>query len=447
MIAIICWKSFCAKLWAHISKLINSGFKGLRIFFNLCDLPYKPGLSDDDKISSSAEWQSYINHCFATMPDGKHAWTFETFPKPFWSSDPNEMMKDAFDFCQKYNWLPIVCMGYQEEKPYNWLATNESNRAIPEDKWKWLGRFSREFAIYLKNTYKFERVDLEVYNEPTKLQGLGFGYDKYSKLAYIMGKEWKSVDSHNKLHIYADNLAYKSYLDGLMQNVDLMKITDYVSTHCLTHEEWDDNLIDEVNEKLKKYPHIRQVLTEMSPNGKWNRMQKLLIFDADKNVIGHKVDMYGMILPIRCDTIGTGFDYDDIWIYEFDKPENIRCTSEWKEKYLHDFNSIYAKGEDLEMEYLRPEELQEIYTAFGIKTPYHVNTPNLFVVGEKSPAKTLTWADIDAMEETRMKALIIGLKKIGVLPTAFPVYPNIKYNGDGSYNSNWLDIAKSNPKP
>jgi hypothetical protein len=47
------------------------------------------------------------------------------------------------------------------------------------------------------------------------------------------------------------------------------------------------------------------------------------------------------------------------------------------------------------------------------------------------------------MTETQLKGLIGGLKKIGVLPTSFPNYPNIKYKADGSWNSNWQDFAKS----
>jgi hypothetical protein len=99
-----------------------------------------------------------------------------------------------------------------------------------------------------------------------------------------------------------------------------------------------------------------------------------------------------------------------------------------------------------EMEYLRPDELQAVYDAFNLKTPYHYKTPNLFVVGEKDPSKPFTWADADAMEETRMKALISGLKKLNVLPSDFPDYPNIKYNSDGSWNGKWLEYAKSKPK-
>jgi len=109
---------------------------------------------------------------------------------------------------------------------------------------------------------------------------------------------------------------------------------------------------------------------------------------------------------------------------------------------------INRKPEVIDMtEYLRPDELQALYDEFGFKTPYRWQTPNLFTAGQKNPIKTPTWADIDAMEETRMKGLVSALKKIGVLPSTFPDYPNIKYNADGSWNSDWQTYAKSNPKP
>lgn len=114
--------------------------------------------------------------------------------------------------------------------------------------------------------------------------------------------------------------------------------------------------------------------------------------------------------------------------------------------YWADFESKLKQYKEEPMEYLRPEELQAIYNALGLNTPYHVNTPNLYVVGEKDPNKQVTWADIDAMTETQMKALIYALKKTGALPADFPDYPDIKYKADGSWNPNWLSIAKSNPK-
>lgn len=142
---------------------------------------------------------------------------------------------------------------------------------------------------------------------------------------------------------------------------------------------------------------------------------------------------------------------------------NQQCRSQWKLLGYRIWNNDYTKiisgsqskfdefidyikkeGEQISiMEYLRPEELQALYDEFGLKTPYWWETPNLFVAGKKDPNKQVTWADIDAMEETRMKALVSGLKKVGALPTDFPDYMNIKYKSDGTWNANWQSVAKS----
>ena len=120
--------------------------------------------------------------------------------------------------------------------------------------------------------------------------------------------------------------------------------------------------------------------------------------------------------------------------------DGVPITSNWNDMLGL---ILQKKPMEEEMEYLRPDQLQAIYGAFGFATPYRWQTPNLYVVGQKDPTKTITWADIDAMTETQLKGLISGFKKIGVLPAGFPDYPNIKYKADGSWNSNWQDFAKS----
>ena len=120
--------------------------------------------------------------------------------------------------------------------------------------------------------------------------------------------------------------------------------------------------------------------------------------------------------------------------------DGVPVTSNWNDMLGL---ILQKKPMEVEMEYLRPDELQTLYNAFGFNTPYRWVTPNLYTVGAKDPNKTVTWADIDAMTETQLKGLISGLKKIGVLQASFPDYPNIKYKADGSWNSNWQAIAKS----
>ena len=156
----VCWQEFYTTSPQHVNALNNANFKMLRIFFNMRDLPYieKPD-------------QNYINHLFATMRNGQAAWdTPNKTPEP---------MRATFDFCKKYNWLPIVCMGASEEN----VKDNFIGRVPTLEQCTWLSLFAKEFAIYLKYNLGFDRADLEVYNEPSKLQGLGFGWDKYCMLA------------------------------------------------------------------------------------------------------------------------------------------------------------------------------------------------------------------------------------------------------------------------
>jgi hypothetical protein len=120
----------------------------------------------------------------------------------------------------------------------------------------------------------------------------------------------------------------------------------------------------------------------------------------------------------------------------------IKSSNNWT-----DFENFIKKYKEVIMtEYLRPTDLQAVYDAMDLKTPYNWQTPNLYVVGKKDPNKQVTWGDIDAMTETQMKALIHALKTTGALPVDFPDYPNIKYNANGTWNPLWQVYAKSNPK-
>jgi uncharacterized protein YcbK (DUF882 family) len=320
MIPGICWTTFNTKDQKHVDALVNAGFKSIRIFFNLCDLQNNPTLNVN---SSSQAWQLYINHCFVNMPDGMHAWTYEGRTGLFAC---NDKMKDSFDLCEKLNWLPVVCMGYQEEEPHNWL-----DRAIGEDKWAWVARFTKEFALFIKSVYGFKRADLEVWNEPSKLQSLGFGWDKYVRLASLMARAWKTVPGY-KVHVFADDIQNQDYLDKVLSHDELMSLTDYIGTHCgvgTENAEWDRDLVRYTADKIKaKYPKIKQALTEMSPNGQWDRMDQL----------PGNVEMYGIILAIRKIEFGTAFVIDDVWMHS---GSTFKVSSPEKAQILKDFNAKY----------------------------------------------------------------------------------------------------------
>jgi len=319
----ICWIEFWTKKSNQVNILTGAGFKSVRLFFNLCDLPYSPGLVYN---STSYEWQNYINHIYVNSPNPMHAWTFEGSPSP---NTTTETLKDHIDFCKKYNWLPIICMGYQEEIPHNFLG-----RAPKQQYWNWLGRFAKEFAIYIKDKIGFKRADIEIYNEPSKLIALGFGWDKYCELSKIMIRGFKSVSGY-KAHVFADDILRQDYLDNILKDNDLMKMTDYISTHIgvgSEDSEWDDRLIAKTTQKIKsKYPHLEQALTEMSLNGIWSRLNQL---------VGN-VAIYGIIGAIRNKDFGTATRIDDIWMWG--PGDELQITAPQKAQTLKTFNEKYYK--------------------------------------------------------------------------------------------------------
>ena len=321
MIPGICWQEFYTTNQIQSNALINAGFKALRIFFNLRDLPRK---------SESTSWPGYIQYLFNTMPNGMHTFTFEGHASVNTTTEP---MRMPFDFCKKYKWLPIVCMGTSEEN-----VSGEWISRVPVD-WNWIGRFTKEFAIYLHNTMGFDRADLEVFNEPTKIWGSD--YKSYCAVAYVMGSNWKTVSNY-KLSVFNDDLLRQSFLDGILTDVKLMAITDYIGTHCglgSEDSEWDDKLIEKTTAKIKaKYPHLEQALTEMSLNGIWSRL----------NQLPGNVAMYGIIGAIRNKEFGTATRIDDLWLYG---PGNdFQITSQEKVNIITKFNHDNYKPYILESE-------------------------------------------------------------------------------------------------
>ena len=330
----ICWQEWYTQNQLANNALINAGFKGLRIFFNLRDLPRK---------SDSTSWQGYIGYLFNTMPNGLHTFQFEGHASVNTTTEP---MRSTFDFCKKYKWLPIVCMGTSEES-----VSGEWIGRVPVD-WNWIGRFVKEFAIYLKTVYGFDRCDLEIFNEPTKIWGTD--YKSYCTIAYIMGSNWKTTSNY-KLSVFNDDLLRQSFLDGVLTDTKLMAITDYIGTHIgvgSEDSEWDNNLILKTTQKIVKYPHLKQALTEMSVNGIWSRLQQL----------PNNVAMYGIIGAIRNIEFGTATRIDDIWMWDI--AGNLVCTSPQKAQILKDFNNKYYKpyileSEDMELNYVKYGTINE----------------------------------------------------------------------------------------
>lgn len=321
----ICWQEWYTTHQKSVDALNNTGFKALRIFFNLRDLPRK---------SESTSWPGYIQYLFNTMPNGQQAWnTPNKTPEP---------MRATFDFCKKYKWLPIVCMGTSEESVRGeWIGR------VPTD-WNWIGRFCKEFAYYLKYTMGFDRADLEVWNEPFKVWG--FDYKPYCTVAYLMGSNWKTIPNY-KLSVFNDDLLRQSFLDGVLTDTKLMGMTDYIGTHIGVGSEdyeWDYDLIECVNEKIVKYPHLKQALTEMSVNGTWSRLNKL----------PGNVAMYGIIGAIRNIEFGTATRIDDVWMW--DRAGNLQCSSPQKAETLRVFNITNYKPYEVVEDDMKLDKIYEV---------------------------------------------------------------------------------------
>jgi len=266
---------------------------------------------------------------------------FEGHPSVNTTTEP---MRASFNFCKKYNWLPIVCMGTSEE-----AVSGEWIGRVPTD-WNFIGQFVKEFAIYLKNNYGFNRADLEVWNEPSKV----FDRQIYCNIASIMSTAWKSISNY-KVHIFADDLLRQDYLNAILNNSVICSKVDYISTHAgLASEdnEWDRGLVQITAQKISRYPHLKQALTEMSVNGIWNRL----------NQLPNNVAMYGIIGAIRNKEFGTATRIDDIIFW--DRQGNIQITSQEKVNIITAFNKQYYKpyileNDDMELNIVKPGSIND----------------------------------------------------------------------------------------
>lgn len=352
MIPGICWQTFNCKNIAQAKALNDTGFKCLRIFFNLCDVRQK---------RTNETWQYYINDLFVNMPDGLKNWTFEGKTEMFCD---NSKMRDSFDFCKKYNWLPIVCLGYQEETPHNWIG-----RAPSRDKFPFLFEFTQQLGLYLYNTYGFDRADVEVWNEPTKLQGLGFGYDKYIELSLLIAEAWKSASINYKVHVFADDILRNEYLEKLLNHYVLMNKVDYIAVHIgvgSEDSEWEDKLLKKLYNRIKELGlKVNIALTEMNFNGIWDRKNQLVITDKDGNLIDEIVDIFAGILWIRKDKFGTATRLDDLWLT---KPGSIKCTSDEKVLILKNFIIKYYKPYEIIEEDMKLDKIYKLNShGIGVK--------------------------------------------------------------------------------
>jgi len=388
------------------------------------------------------------------------------------------------------------CIGADGIAGTNWDLTYNEIRFMPpvgkfdvpiEDAnaWQWVkGCIDRNIQFSLNPIQQISKDRYWLPGEPVYKQHiedilveiLSYGGSKATKLCSLTVDNEPAKDGHQP-----DLLTYEKYIRWASQVAKFLgfKVTAGNEEFNLVYHRkvvngWPDLyermcqlVIEEVLDGISV--HIQASCATEEQRKRWteyclnlkNKYQIKNWICTEANYSNPERDFYNiwvpqvkMALDIGCEAIGFVFiDYygivggsgttDYSWLAMFKNGELQVDKKIWLD--LRELAIRYRKEIEL-IEYLRPEELQAVYDAFDIKTPYHWKTPNLYVVGEKEPAKTLTWADIDAITETQMKALIRGLKKLMILPENFPDYPDIKYNSDGSWNPSWEEYAKSNPK-
>ena len=305
---IICWDFI--KLREIINALVAAGFRGLRIFFNLRDLPYikKPN-------------QGYIQYCFDTMPNGMHTFTYEGSPSP---DVPKDMMRDPFLLCKKLNWFPMVCIGTSEEPgTNNWIG-----RVPLINQYEWLGQFAQELGLYLRYNMGFERADCEIWNEFTKCMVP----NQYCDVSIPITNGWDNSQA-GKVWVFSDDIFRQDKLDVVLARRDLMTRPGIagITTHAGVGEEdmeFDNNFIAKTTNKLKTlYSNLNQFVSEITFNGRWERKYQLVGTSG-----------YGLIGAVRTLVNGNllGTRMDDIWLIKDGK--FWECSSPVKAEDLKIFN-------------------------------------------------------------------------------------------------------------
>lgn len=333
MLPCICYSSWNCKNSNHAKALIGMGFKGWRIYVPLGMLPPQIPIN-----STPVQWRNYISNFVNNCPDG--CWDWDNFSTNWWASCPNQRFKDCLDFCKANNWLPILNMGASDET-HGWI-----DLAPTSDKWDWLKKFSYEFALYLRDIYRFDRVDLEPINEPNEK---GRVEDWYAPLVACMGSGWKTACPGWKVHACGVDVNQQNYINACLANAEMMKIVDYISVHCLAINEWDSSLIEatynNVKAKGKKF-----ALLEMSPVSQSNDSPPLGHMPGRMARLVGRADIYGIVLMIRNEAIGTSNDMDDIYMYPLNNPDGLYCTSGSKKDWITKFNQANYKPYIVEAE-------------------------------------------------------------------------------------------------
>jgi hypothetical protein len=399
----ICWFDFDKDIPAHMKLWHDLNIKGMRAFFNTDDIPHYALMPD----------QKFIQHCFDTMPNPMHAWTYEGNPLPWLQKGK---MRDIFDVCKQEKWLPIISFGCQEETPHGWLG-----RAIPQDKWAWLTAFVYQLGIYLRDTMKFDRVDFEWWNEPSKLEPLGFGWDKYCLLGYQLVTAWKSVSPNYKFYAFSDDILRQDYLNNILKNVSFMNRVDVISTHIgvgSEDNEWDRGLIQLTTQKIQQlYPHLKQSVTELTCNGIISRLNQLPNQTIGYGHIGLNRHL------INGNLLGTRMDDYAVWdtnYFRITAPDKISYSANFN---LQNYKPYEIKEEDMTLDKIYKLGSKGIGVRFIQKVLNADTKPNPLLITDG--VWELNTANVVKQYQTLYGLLIDGIVGPQTMKSMILEYPEI----------------------
>lgn len=346
--------------------------------------------------------------------DIKHKLLYEYYTD-FAFSKPIKL-DDVLNGCKKYNIIPIV----------NICATEGSwkGKGITPQQYGKIGGVIRN--ILKERGFKKGLAYIAGFNEPGKVLSTDQTISYTNALHDVVGNDFDVVYGNDEF-----NMLDWNYL-GKNCKAKVMGIH-----HLSSVGTWDN--------PYKYFSHIEDCKTIANTYGKQIIGSECGSWFKDYCKEGHQINLDIMAECKKYDYLGCLIVLPDInqksklvWKllgYRVFNNEFTTMVSGSQSKYDEFMNYIKINGtkpkEEIIM-YKRPEQLQLFYDEVGWVRPYNENLPNLPIVGRKDSTTNITWADLDAVIESLIKALFPDKN-----------YPNIKYDSNGNWVSNWLTYAKS----
>ena len=360
-----CWNGYQSLNVKHLTMHKGLNLNASKTFINVRQLPNNPNLKWN---SSDSQWQLYMNHLDVFLPRMFTCW--DNYSRNWWVGNTNGFLPSAgsdgekfSDFskgCKAMNIIPIYCIGASEEEVVgDWLG-----RSPTKDKWQWLGRFCKEFAIFINKKYGFKKAVLEIWNEPIECFGL-YDVKWYSYLAAYMAKGWKTAGLGEGYCVWinSNDISHQDYISQLLNFQNLVMYTDAVATHVAANDRDDEwtyrengaSYIQKVNLMLHtkplclKYGLKKQILSEMSPVSGLNPYNdldrasaQLKMFKERFEYIKPKVSGYGMLFIFVNNIVHTG-NRDELIVSRLynegtQKSGTVIGTAGTKYNYLKSYN-------------------------------------------------------------------------------------------------------------